>query len=134
MKFSTFTTQTDKKIEIMHFPIKYFPRSFVFIGRRVFIILKKMTTYTIIASLLLLITVLYYFRNKRAKSKVIRVINDNCTGCQRCLKACHHKALEVVNGESGQRVVLKHPEKCTACRDCIMVCKFNALELANRKL
>jgi len=93
-----------------------------------------MTAYTIIASLLLLTTVLSYVRSKRAKSKVIRVIGGSCTGCQRCLKACRRKALEVVSSESGRCVALKHPEKCTACKDCIMVCKFKALELVSRKL
>ena len=93
-----------------------------------------MTAYIVIASLLLLIIVLSCLRSRRAKSKVIRVISDSCTGCQRCLKACRHKALEVVNSEIGRRVVLKRPEKCTACRDCIIACKFNALELVSRNL
>jgi NAD-dependent dihydropyrimidine dehydrogenase PreA subunit len=92
-----------------------------------------MTKYIIIAVSLLLIIVLGYFRNKRAKSKIISVINENCTGCQRCMKRCRHKALEMTNGDNGKYVVLKYPEKCTACRDCILVCKSNALELVNRK-
>ena len=91
-----------------------------------------MTTYIIAGSVLLLIIVLSYFRNKRAKSKIIHVIDNNCTGCQRCVKACRHKALEIIKDETGRRVVLKHPDKCTACRDCIVVCKFNALELIGR--
>ncbi len=90
-----------------------------------------MTTYIIIASLLLLIIVHGYFKNKRAKSKVVRVIDNNCTGCQRCLKKCRHKALEMGNSETGRHVVL-NPDKCTACGDCLVVCKFNALELVNR--
>ncbi|MDR0363623.1 MAG: 4Fe-4S binding protein [Bacteroidales bacterium] len=81
-----------------------------------------------------LIIILSYFRNKRAKNKVIHVIDNNCTGCRRCLKKCRHKALEMVNGETSNRhVILKHPEKCTACKDCIIACKFNALELVDRK-
>ena len=92
-----------------------------------------MNIYLIIASSLLLIIVLSYFRNKRAKSKIVHVIDNNCTGCQRCLKKCRHKALEIISDETSRRVVLKHPEKCTACRDCIITCKFNALELVSRK-
>ena len=92
-----------------------------------------MNTYIIITSSLLLIIVLSYFRNKRAKSKIVRVIDDKCTGCQRCLKTCRHKALDITDNGTGRCVVLKHPEKCTACRDCIIVCKFNALELVSRK-
>ncbi|MDR1182991.1 MAG: 4Fe-4S binding protein [Bacteroidales bacterium] len=92
-----------------------------------------MTKYIIIASSLLLIIVLSYFRNKRAKSKIISVINENCTGCQRCMKKCRYKALEMTDNGNSKCVVLRYPEKCTACRDCIQVCKFNALELVNRK-
>lgn len=92
-----------------------------------------MTKYIIIASVVLLIIILSYFRNKRAKSKVIHVIDDNCSGCRACIKKCRHKALEILDNEEGRRVVLKNPEKCTACRDCIIACKFNALELVNRK-
>lgn len=91
-----------------------------------------MTTYIIIASIVLLFTILGYFRNKRAKSKIIHVIDECCTSCQRCVKRCRHKALEIENTETGKHIVLKHPEKCTACRDCILVCKFNALELVDR--
>ncbi|MDR0348579.1 MAG: 4Fe-4S binding protein, partial [Tannerella sp.] len=90
-----------------------------------------MNTYIITGSLLLLIMILSHFRSKRAKNKIIRVIGDNCTGCQRCIKKCRHKALETVTGEEGRFVVLKYPERCTACRDCIIVCKFNALELTD---
>jgi NAD-dependent dihydropyrimidine dehydrogenase PreA subunit len=92
-----------------------------------------MKTYIITVSLLLLIIVSSYFRNKRKKNKVICVVNDNCTGCQRCLKKCRHNALGIIDGDVGRCVVLKQPEKCTACRDCIIVCKFNALELIRRE-
>ena len=94
-----------------------------------------MNTYIITISIVSLVVVLIYFRNKRAKTKVVRIVDENCTGCQRCLKKCRHKALEMVTDETGRRVVtLKYPDKCTACRDCIIVCKFNALELVDRKL
>ena len=92
-----------------------------------------MKTIIILASVALLMIILAHFRNKRAKSKVVRVINDQCTGCQRCLKKCRHKALEIVGNGKEQRIVVSHPEKCTACRDCILVCKFHALELVGRK-
>lgn len=92
-----------------------------------------MTTYITIASSLLLIIVFSYLKNKRAKSKVIHVIDDNCTGCLRCLKKCRHKALEIVSSNTGQHIALKDPERCTACSDCIVACKFNALELVSRE-
>ena len=92
-----------------------------------------MTTYIISASLLLLIIFAYRQRGKRAKNKVVRVIDDNCTGCQRCVKKCRRKALDVVKDESSTHIVI-NPDKCTACRDCILVCKFSALELADRSV
>lgn len=90
-----------------------------------------MTTYIIIASVLLLFFTLGYFRHKRARSKVVHVVDENCTRCQRCVKKCRRKALEVVNTEAGRRIVL-NPNKCTACGDCLAVCKFNALEIVSR--
>ena len=91
-----------------------------------------MTTYLILAGLLLLVILLICNRSKRAKNKVIHIIDDNCTGCQRCLKKCRHKALGIISNEVGLLAVLKYPEKCTACGDCTAVCKFNALELVCR--
>ena len=92
-----------------------------------------MTKYIIIGSSLIAIVVLSYFRNKRAKNKIVHVIEGKCTGCRRCLKKCRNKALEVVSGDAGLRVALGYPEKCAACRDCILVCRFDALELVTRK-
>lgn len=92
-----------------------------------------MNTLYIILSILLLSVVLGYFRNKRAKNKVVHVLEDKCTGCQRCVKRCRHKALVAVKDETGTHIILSEPDQCTACRDCIVVCKFNALELVDRK-
>ena len=91
-----------------------------------------MNIYVVAASLLLLV-ILIILRRKRAKNKIVRVIDDNCTGCRRCVKRCRHKVLDLVNDETGQHIALKYPERCTACRDCVIVCKFKALELTNRK-
>ena len=91
-----------------------------------------MTIYLILAGLLLLIFFAYWQRGKRAKNKVIRVIDERCTQCGRCVKKCRHKVLEIVKDETGTRIVV-NPQKCTACRDCVIICKFNALELVERK-
>ena len=92
-----------------------------------------MNTYLIVAGSFLLIIFFAYARSKRAKNKIVYVIDTKCTGCQRCLKTCRYKALEIEKNEIGRQfVVLKYPEKCTACRDCVIVCKFKALELVNR--
>lgn len=62
-----------------------------------------------------------YIRNKQAKNKVVRVIYNNCTGCQRCLKKCGREIFDMVNDETGVHIVMKYSEKCTACEDCIAV-------------
>ena len=92
-----------------------------------------MNTLYIVLAFLFLFFIHGYFGNKRAKKKIIRVIDNNCTGCRRCLKKCRHQALDMVNNENIQHVTLKYPEKCTACGDCVAVCKFKALRLVNRE-
>ena len=92
-----------------------------------------MNTLYIISASVILLVILSYFRNKKAKSKIVRVITDNCTGCKRCLKICRHKALEIVIEEDVAHVVLKNPQKCTACEKCVALCKFNALEIVERE-
>ena len=75
----------------------------------------------------------YIFRSKRAKNKVVSVIDNNCTGCRRCVKKCRRDVLNIAENEAGGLVVVEYPDKCTACGDCIVVCKFNALELVKRE-
>ena len=87
----------------------------------------------VVLAVLLLFFIHGYFGNKRAKNKIVSVIDNNCTGCRHCLKKCRHKALGMKNDGQEQHITLKYPEKCTACGDCVAVCKFNALELTNRK-
>jgi ferredoxin len=85
-----------------------------------------------VGSLLLLFIAAQLHRSKRASSKVVRVTDDKCTGCRRCLKWCRRKALGIVTDETGAHVTV-NPHKCTACGDCVGVCKFNALEIVRRE-
>ncbi|MDR2151485.1 MAG: 4Fe-4S binding protein, partial [Helicobacteraceae bacterium] len=71
------------------------------------------------------------YRHKKSRNRVLRTIENNCTGCKRCLKKCEHKALIAINVENGVRAIVD-PDKCTGCGDCIRACKFNALELISR--
>jgi len=87
----------------------------------------------IASAIIAILVVGYLYRSKQAKNKVIRVIDDNCTGCGRCMKRCRRNALEISNDGTKKQVVVKYPEKCTACSDCVAVCKFKALVLENRK-
>jgi NAD-dependent dihydropyrimidine dehydrogenase PreA subunit len=65
----------------------------------------------------------------RGRGKTIRVVEENCTGCRKCLKTCHHNVLEAVKDEKGTHITVKNPDKCTACGNCLSACKFNTLEL-----
>ena len=86
----------------------------------------------IIIAVILLISVKLYDSHKK-KNKVICVVKNNCTGCQRCVKRCTHHALEMVKSETETCATVKYPDKCTACGDCIVKCKFNALKLIERE-
>jgi ferredoxin len=71
-------------------------------------------------------------KKKKAREKVVHVVEINCVGCQRCLKRCRHNVLAVKRNENGTRVFVKHPDRCTACGDCFGGCKYDALKLVER--
>ena len=92
-----------------------------------------MNTFLIVAGLLLLYILVQWHRSKRAKNKTLHIIDNNCTRCQKCIKWCMHKALDMTNDEIGLHITVKYPERCTACGDCVAVCKYHALELVSQK-
>lgn len=54
--------------------------------------------------------------------------NDNCVGCNRCIRACScvgANIAEVVDGKN--RIVVDH-DRCVGCGNCIDVCEHNARE------
>lgn len=54
----------------------------------------------------------------------IKVINEKCTGCTLCVKACPFAAIEIAN----KKAVIDL-DKCTLCGACIEACKFDAILL-----
>lgn len=52
-------------------------------------------------------------------------INENCTGCQLCLRNCPSEAIA---GEKKKRHIID-PDKCTKCGVCRSVCHFEAVEV-----
>jgi electron transfer flavoprotein alpha subunit len=54
----------------------------------------------------------------------IKVINEKCTGCKLCIKACPFAAIQVLN----KKAVIDL-DKCNLCGACIEACKFDAIVL-----
>jgi len=57
----------------------------------------------------------------------IRVVEENCTGCAVCVRACPFGAIEMQNNKA---VIL---DNCTLCGSCADTCKFNAIEFQNEQ-
>jgi NADH:ubiquinone oxidoreductase subunit F (NADH-binding)/NAD-dependent dihydropyrimidine dehydrogenase PreA subunit len=85
-----------------------------------------------------ILSTLKYFRdeyiehieNKRCPAGVCKAlirfsVNENCTGCGACVKACPENAIQ---GEKKQRHVID-PNRCSRCGACRSVCKFDAIDV-----
>ncbi|MBM3325100.1 MAG: 4Fe-4S dicluster domain-containing protein [Calditrichaeota bacterium] len=53
------------------------------------------------------------------------VIDENCTGCVVCKRAC---PAEAITGEKNE-IHKIHAELCTRCGICLAVCKFDAIRV-----
>ncbi|MBN1918171.1 MAG: electron transfer flavoprotein subunit alpha [Verrucomicrobia bacterium] len=59
----------------------------------------------------------------------IRILDDKCTGCTLCVRACPFAAITMNEvAPAGRAVAVIGPE-CTLCGACVPVCKFDAIEL-----
>ncbi len=59
------------------------------------------------------------------KELITYSINENCTGCQLCLRTC---SVAAITGEKKEPHHID-PTKCLRCGACMDVCKFNAIEV-----
>jgi NADH-quinone oxidoreductase subunit F len=73
-----------------------------------------------------------HIKDKRCPAGVCKelisyhIIDEKCTGCRLCEKACPSGAITFV--EKRKPVILNH-EKCIKCGACYDVCKFDAIEV-----
>ena len=54
--------------------------------------------------------------------------NDNCVGCNRCIKACPSRGANVAIEQERGNIIEVDPVKCIACGACIDACEHNARE------
>lgn len=59
------------------------------------------------------------------KALITYSINENCNGCQACLRACPEDA---IRGEKKKLHVIDQ-ERCAKCGGCLSACKFEAVEV-----
>jgi len=54
-------------------------------------------------------------------------VNEKCTGCGLCVKACPFAAITLVD----KKAIIG--DACTLCGACVQVCKFDAIDLERRQ-
>jgi len=55
-------------------------------------------------------------------------VNEECTGCGMCIKACPFGAIKIVDK------IAVIGEECTLCGACVQVCNFNAIEIKKKEI
>ena len=58
----------------------------------------------------------------------IEIVNDKCTGCALCVKACPFAAIKIKDKKA------EIEANCTLCGSCVEICKFDAIILERPKL
>ena len=57
--------------------------------------------------------------------------NDNCVGCNKCIRACSCVGANVAEFKDGKNRIVVDPEKCIGCGACLDVCEHNAREFVD---
>ena len=79
----------------------------------------------------------------KTEIKKLPVINlKKCSGCNKCIVACEHNVLELIdmNAEKNNhsffrhkrlKAILTNPSDCNGCGACISVCRHKAIVFKN---
>ena len=57
----------------------------------------------------------------------IRIDEQACVGCGRCIRVCPGSLLKLVPGEAGRVATIESPEDCWGCVSCVKECAFSAI-------
>ena len=64
------------------------------------------------------------------KMELVRT-NDNCVGCNKCIRACSCVGANVSEYKDGKNKIVVDPEKCIGCGACLDVCEHDAREFVD---
>ena len=53
--------------------------------------------------------------------------NDNCIGCNRCIKVCSSMGANVAVQKGKDNIIDVDPKRCIACGACVYQCPFGAI-------
>ena len=54
--------------------------------------------------------------------------NDNCIGCNKCIRSCSCIGANISVERNGKRIIEVDKDRCIGCGSCIDVCEHNARE------
>ena len=69
---------------------------------------------------------IWEYAKKGEKTMQLINTNENCIGCNKCIRACSCLGACVAVEENGIPKIEVDPEKCVACGACIDACEHNA--------
>jgi heterodisulfide reductase subunit A-like polyferredoxin len=61
--------------------------------------------------------------------EVAYIDSDKCNGCERCVKMCRYRVLEMVIAEGEKRAIANRTDRCCGCGRCIVICPQRAIGL-----
>jgi ferredoxin len=67
---------------------------------------------------------------------IATIVDDNCTGCSKCVNVCPVEALSLVSANipnSNKKIARVDMDKCIGCGVCERVCNFDALVMNQRE-
>lgn len=63
------------------------------------------------------------------KRKIIKIDQNKCNGCRKCVDACHEGAIQMINGKAK----LISDEYCDGLGDCLPACPTDAIKIIERE-